>query len=69
MIAAGLVLGLAGAFAVGRVLAAQIPEVAAADPVVFGVAVVALAGAALVASWVPARRAARVDPLQALRQD
>jgi predicted permease len=69
MIVAGLVLGVAGALVVGRVLAARIPEVAAADPVVLAVSVVALACAALLASWLPARRAARVDPLQALRQD
>ena len=69
MIAAGLVLGTAAALAVGRVLAAQIPEVAAADALVLGVAVCTLTAAALVASWLPARRAARVDPLQALRQD
>jgi len=69
MIVAGLVLGTAGAIALGRVLASQIPEVVAADPLVLGVAVCTLTAAALVASWLPARRAARVDPLQALRQD
>ena len=69
MIAVGLVLGVAGALALGRVLASQIPEVAAADPLVLAAAVLALAAAALAASWLPARRAARVDPLQALRQD
>jgi putative ABC transport system permease protein len=69
MILVGLVLGTAGALALGRVLASQIPEVVTADPLVLGVAVCVLAAAALVASWLPARRAARVDPLQALRQD
>ncbi len=69
MIVAGLVLGTAGAFALGRVLAARIPEVGSADPVVLAGAALALTAAALVASWLPARRAARIDPLQALRKD
>jgi predicted permease len=69
MIAAGVVLGIAGALALGRVLASQIPEVAAADPAVLAGAALTLTAAALLASWLPARRAARVDPLQALRQD
>jgi predicted permease len=69
MIAAGLVLGTAAAFAVGRVLASQIPEVAAADPLVLAGAALTLTVAALAASWLPARRATRVDPLQALRRD
>ncbi|HET7609333.1 MAG TPA: hypothetical protein VFL84_11695, partial [Gammaproteobacteria bacterium] len=64
-----LVLGVAGALALGRVLASQIPEVRAADPFVLAGAAFVLATAALFASWLPARRAARVDPLQALRQD
>ncbi|HUQ50843.1 MAG TPA: FtsX-like permease family protein, partial [Gammaproteobacteria bacterium] len=61
MILAGLVLGTAGALALGRVLASQIPEVAAFDALVLAAAVVALTAAALAASWLPARRAARVD--------
>ena len=69
MIAAGLVLGTAGALALGRVLASQIPEVAAADPLVLAGAALTLTVAALAASWLPARRAARVDPIEALRAD
>jgi putative ABC transport system permease protein len=69
MIAAGLVVGIAGALALGRMLASQIPEVAAVDPFVLAAAGLVLTAAALGASWLPARRAARVDPLQALRQD
>jgi predicted permease len=68
MIALGLVLGTAAALALGRVLAARIPEVAAADSFVLAAAVLVLTVAALVASWLPARRAASVNPLQALRQ-
>ena len=69
MIAGGLVLGTAGALALGRVLAARIPEVGVADPIVLAVARLTLTAAALAASWLPARRAAHVDPMRALRQD
>lgn len=68
MIVAGLVIGTAGALVLGRFLAARIPEVATADPVVLAAAALLLTSAALVACWFPARRAARVDPMQALRQ-
>jgi putative ABC transport system permease protein len=69
MIVAGLVLGIAGAIAVGRVLAARIPEVGNFDPVVLSFAVLALTCAALFACWLPARRATRIDPIHALRED
>jgi ABC-type antimicrobial peptide transport system permease subunit len=69
MIGAGLALGTASAFALGRVLSAKLPEVAAADPAVLVAAALVLACAALAASWFPARRAAGVDPLEALRRD
>lgn len=69
MIAVGLVFGTAAALALGRVLAAVIPEAGGADPTILGGAALALTAAALVASWFPARHAARVDPMQALRRD
>lgn len=69
MVTAGVLLGIAGALAFGRVMAASIPEVPAADPIVLAVSVLALTGAAMFASWLPARRASCVDPIEALRRD
>jgi predicted permease len=66
MVALGFAVGLIGAVSVRGVMAAQLYGVGALDPVVLAVAGVTLAAAALVACAVPARRAARVDPLVAL---
>ena len=59
----------AGALALARVMAAVLYEVRPTDPATFVTVVAVLLGAALVASWLPARRALRVDPVQALRYD
>jgi predicted permease len=69
LVAIGSVLGLAGAAVVGRVLAAQMRTVSALDPAVLTGAVVAVAAAALIASWLPARRAGNTDPTIALRAE
>jgi putative ABC transport system permease protein len=63
----GLALGMAGAFAVTRVMEPLLYGVTATDPLTFILISLSLAGAAMLACWVPARRATRVDPMDALR--
>jgi len=63
---AGLIVGLAGAVAATRALSSLLFGVTATDPATFAGVLVVLAGAALLASWLPARRAARVEPTRAL---
>jgi len=65
----GVIAGIAGAFALTRLMASVLYEVQATDPMTFVSVVVVLLVAALVASWLPARRALRIDPVQALRYD
>jgi putative ABC transport system permease protein len=55
--------------ALGRLMSSQIHDVSATDPAVFAVSSVLLAIAALLATLLPARRAAHVDPMQALRDE
>lgn len=64
---AGLAIGLAAAFAVTRFLEGQLLGVSATDPLVFVGVALLLAGVCALASWLPARRAAAVDPMAALR--
>ncbi|MFZ3330065.1 MAG: ABC transporter permease [Candidatus Acidiferrales bacterium] len=65
----GLLIGLAGAYLVGRVMHSLFTGVGALDPIAFGGVAALLLLSALLACYVPALRAARVDPMQALREE
>lgn len=65
----GLLIGVPAAIATGHFMAAELFGVTAYNPVVLGVAIVVLGGAALLATLLPARRAASVDPMEALRTE
>jgi putative ABC transport system permease protein len=65
----GLIAGVLLAFAVGKLLESMLFGVVSADYVLTGIIGVVLAATAIAASYVPARRAARVDPVEALRVD
>jgi predicted permease len=66
---AGVALGLAGALALSRLLRSLLYDVSPDDPAVLGAAAAFLFAVALLASYVPARRAMQVDPIAALRQE
>jgi putative ABC transport system permease protein len=65
----GLAIGIVAAFALGRLLTSQLYEVSARNPALLAASTVFLAAIALIACLVPARRAAHVDPIQALRTE
>jgi putative ABC transport system permease protein len=65
----GITLGLAGAFALTRFLSSLVFEVSSTDPLTFTVIAASLALIALLACYIPARRATRIDPLVALRDE
>lgn len=63
----GVAVGLAGAFAAGRAIRSQLYDVSPTDPLILAAAALLLTITAALACWLPARRAARVDPMIALR--
>jgi predicted permease len=67
--ALGIALGLPGGYGLGKLIESQLFGLSARDPMTFGLATLALVTTALVAGLVPALRAARVDPMTALRYE
>jgi len=65
----GVALGLVGAFCLGRLLGNLLPRLGGADPAALGGVSAIIVAVALVACWLPARRATKVDPLIALRAE
>jgi putative ABC transport system permease protein len=69
LLGAGLVLGFIGAVALSRVIRSLLFGVSANDPLIYGSVTLVLAAAALLACWIPARRASRVNPMITLRAE
>jgi ABC-type antimicrobial peptide transport system permease subunit len=69
MLISGVAVGLLLAIATAKILSGILYGVGALDPVAFTVAPIVMTAAALIATWLPARRATRVDPAQALRSE
>ena len=65
----GILIGLAGAFVLTGLIRSLLFDVAPTDSLTFAVIPVMLAMVALLACWLPARRAAKVDPMEALRYE
>jgi predicted permease len=69
LIAVGVLIGLAGGAAISSLLAKALVGLSRFDPLAFGVVAAFMIGVALLACWIPARRATKVDPLVALRYE
>jgi putative ABC transport system permease protein len=69
LVAVGLVAGLLGALALRRILAGMLFGVAPTDPTIFASVIVVLSAVSLAACYLPARRATRISPMVALREE
>ena len=69
MVLVGAGIGVVAAFFATRALGAMLYEVKAVDPIVFVAMSAMLIGIGMLASYLPARRASKVDPIEALRSD
>lgn len=69
MVAAGLALGLLLALAIGKIVSSILFQVSSTDPFAFTIAPAVLMTAALLATWLPARRATKISPMAALRTE
>lgn len=69
MVGAGILLGLPCAYGIGKVLKTALFRLEPLDPWTAAIAFVALVAVAIIAAWIPARRAARIDPMTALREE
>jgi putative ABC transport system permease protein len=69
LVLVGVVIGLIGAASLTRFVRSMLFDVSSADPITFAAISATLAGVAFLACYIPARRATRVDPLIALREE
>jgi ABC-type antimicrobial peptide transport system permease subunit len=69
LVAIGSAIGLAGAFATTRVLRSTLFDITPSDPPTYAIVVMVLGTVGVVASWIPARRASRIEPVVSMRSE